>query len=74
MVLVDKNSLTRRCPFAGVALDSADGKDIAIIKKQGKVKALEEEIFCRKYRLKFSNLRDHLGRAMALVVVSRKKK
>ncbi|KYM77250.1 Glucosamine--fructose-6-phosphate aminotransferase [isomerizing] 2 [Atta colombica] len=32
---------------AGVALDSADGKDIAIIKKQGKVKALEEEIFCR---------------------------
>ncbi|KAH0950936.1 hypothetical protein HN011_003254 [Eciton burchellii] len=32
---------------AGVALDSADGKDIAIIKKQGKVKALEEEIFYR---------------------------
>ncbi|XP_043526905.1 glutamine--fructose-6-phosphate aminotransferase [isomerizing] 2-like isoform X6 [Frieseomelitta varia] len=30
---------------AGVALDSADGKDISIIKKQGKVKALEEEIF-----------------------------
>ncbi|XP_076629753.1 glucosamine-fructose-6-phosphate aminotransferase 2 isoform X1 [Colletes latitarsis] len=29
---------------AGVALDSADGKDISIIKKQGKVKALEEEI------------------------------
>ncbi|XP_017797266.1 PREDICTED: glutamine--fructose-6-phosphate aminotransferase [isomerizing] 2-like isoform X2 [Habropoda laboriosa] len=32
---------------AGVALDSADGKDISIIKKQGKVKALEEEIFHR---------------------------
>ena len=32
---------------AGVALDSADGKDISIIKKQGKVKALEEEIFYR---------------------------
>ncbi|XP_026668235.1 glutamine--fructose-6-phosphate aminotransferase [isomerizing] 2-like isoform X2 [Ceratina calcarata] len=32
---------------AGVALDSADGKDITIIKKQGKVKALEDEIFYR---------------------------
>ncbi|KAK2576407.1 hypothetical protein KPH14_005748 [Odynerus spinipes] len=32
---------------AGVALDTADGKDISIIKKQGKVKALEEEIFHR---------------------------
>ncbi|CAB0045261.1 unnamed protein product [Trichogramma brassicae] len=32
---------------AGVALDSSDGKDIAIIKKQGKVRALEEEIFQR---------------------------
>jgi glucosamine--fructose-6-phosphate aminotransferase (isomerizing) len=29
---------------AGVALDSADGKDIAIVKKSGKVKVLEEEI------------------------------
>ncbi|KAJ9601401.1 hypothetical protein L9F63_000425, partial [Diploptera punctata] len=28
---------------AGVALDAADGKDIAIVKKSGKVKALEEE-------------------------------
>lgn len=37
--------------FAGVALDSADGKDISIIKKQGKVKALEEEIFYRKCSL-----------------------
>ena len=40
------------CKFhvlSGVALDSADGKDISIIKKQGKVKALEEEIFYRKY-------------------------
>ncbi|XP_047356918.1 glutamine--fructose-6-phosphate aminotransferase [isomerizing] 2-like isoform X3 [Vespa velutina] len=32
---------------AGVALDSAGGKDISIIKKTGKVKALEEEIFHR---------------------------
>ncbi|XP_029053309.1 glutamine--fructose-6-phosphate aminotransferase [isomerizing] 2-like isoform X2 [Osmia bicornis bicornis] len=32
---------------AGVALDSVDGKDICIIKKQGKVKALEDEIFYR---------------------------
>ncbi|XP_015589581.1 glutamine--fructose-6-phosphate aminotransferase [isomerizing] 2 isoform X1 [Cephus cinctus] len=32
---------------AGVALDSPDGKDISIIKKQGKVKALEDEIFHR---------------------------
>ncbi|XP_076174038.1 glucosamine-fructose-6-phosphate aminotransferase 2 isoform X2 [Ptiloglossa arizonensis] len=30
---------------AGVALDSTDGRNISIIKKQGKVKALEEEIF-----------------------------
>ncbi|XP_015520869.1 glutamine:fructose-6-phosphate aminotransferase 1 isoform X3 [Neodiprion pinetum] len=29
---------------AGVALDSCDGKDIAVIKKQGKVQALEDEI------------------------------
>ncbi|XP_017765949.1 PREDICTED: glutamine--fructose-6-phosphate aminotransferase [isomerizing] 2 isoform X1 [Eufriesea mexicana] len=32
---------------AGVALDSADEKNTLIIKKQGKVKALEEEIFYR---------------------------
>ncbi|XP_066594374.1 glutamine--fructose-6-phosphate aminotransferase [isomerizing] 2-like isoform X2 [Prorops nasuta] len=32
---------------AGVALDAAGGKDISVIKKQGKVKALEEEIFHR---------------------------
>lgn len=30
---------------AGVALDSSNGQDIVIIKKQGKVKALEEKIF-----------------------------
>lgn len=45
-----------RCNFyvvAGVALDSVDGKDISIIKKQGKVKALEEEIFYRTYTSSF---------------------
>lgn len=30
-----------------MALDEANGKDIAIIKKQGKVQALEDEIFNR---------------------------
>lgn len=39
--------------LSGVALDTADGKDISIIKKQGKVKALEEEIFYRKCRRYF---------------------
>ncbi|KAK0092596.1 hypothetical protein PV326_001086 [Microctonus aethiopoides] len=32
---------------AGVALDAATGPDIAVIKKQGKVQALEDEIFQR---------------------------
>jgi hypothetical protein len=51
--------------FTGVALDSADGKDIAIIKKQGKVKALEEEIFYRKCQLHSFELRDNcLGQSL----------
>lgn len=58
-----------RYPFAGVALDSADGKDISIIKKQGKVKALEEEIFCRKCRLKFSDLRNHFAYFLRIAFV-----
>jgi glucosamine--fructose-6-phosphate aminotransferase (isomerizing) len=33
---------------AGVALDGVDGKDIAIVKKSGKVKALEDEILSSK--------------------------
>ncbi|XP_011500177.1 PREDICTED: glutamine--fructose-6-phosphate aminotransferase [isomerizing] 2-like [Ceratosolen solmsi marchali] len=46
---------------AGVALDSSDGKDIAIIKKQGKVKALEEEIF-QNSALDFdSSIKSHVG-------------
>uniref|UniRef100_A0ABD2WX92 glutamine--fructose-6-phosphate transaminase (isomerizing) n=1 Tax=Trichogramma kaykai TaxID=54128 RepID=A0ABD2WX92_9HYME len=46
---------------AGVALDSSDGKDIAIIKKQGKVRALEEEIF-QHSNLEFdSNIESHVG-------------
>jgi glucosamine--fructose-6-phosphate aminotransferase (isomerizing) len=34
---------------AGVALDAADGNDITIVKKSGKVKALEDEILSSKY-------------------------
>ena len=36
---------------AGVALDAADGEDIAIVKKSGKVKVLEEEIFSSKCKI-----------------------
>lgn len=36
--------------LTGVALDSPDGKDINIIKKQGKVQALEDLILNSKYR------------------------
>lgn len=35
--------------FSGVALDSPDGKDVSIVKKSGKVKALEDEIISRKF-------------------------
>ncbi|XP_021925609.1 glutamine--fructose-6-phosphate aminotransferase [isomerizing] 2-like isoform X2 [Zootermopsis nevadensis] len=38
---------------AGVALDGADGKDISIVKKSGKVKALEDEILARVKELDF---------------------
>lgn len=47
---------SHQCEFhflLGVALDSVDGKDICIIKKQGKVKALEDEIFYRKCILEY---------------------
>ncbi|XP_016838295.1 glutamine--fructose-6-phosphate aminotransferase [isomerizing] 2 isoform X3 [Nasonia vitripennis] len=46
---------------AGVALDSPDGKDIAIIKKQGKVKALEEEIFLHSTLDFDTNIESHVG-------------
>ncbi|KAF4530961.1 hypothetical protein B566_EDAN011342 [Ephemera danica] len=47
---------------AGVALDSADGKDTAIIKKSGKVKALEDEIMSMESLLDFSGITDcHVG-------------
>jgi len=36
---------------AGVALDAADGKDIAIVKKSGKVKVLEDEILSSKCKI-----------------------
>ncbi|XP_015119386.1 glutamine--fructose-6-phosphate aminotransferase [isomerizing] 2 isoform X2 [Diachasma alloeum] len=46
---------------AGVALDSPNGEDIAIVKKQGKVKALEDEIFSRA-NLDFEKTTDsHVG-------------
>lgn len=47
---------------AGVALDAADGKDISIVKKSGKVKALEEEIHSRINELDFEGTTDcHVG-------------
>lgn len=47
---------------AGVALDSADGQNILIIKKQGKVKALEEEIFANQEFTDLDSLADiHVG-------------
>lgn len=47
---------------AGVALDSPDGKDMSIIKKSGKVKALEEEIFSRSEKLDFDGVTTcHVG-------------
>jgi glucosamine--fructose-6-phosphate aminotransferase (isomerizing) len=33
---------------AGLAIDTADGQNITIIKETGKVKALEDEILLRK--------------------------
>lgn len=35
----------------GVAVDSADGTNTAIIKKNGKVQALEDEIYSSEYRV-----------------------
>lgn len=35
--------------YLGVAIDGADSKNMALIKKTGKVKQLEEEIASRKY-------------------------
>jgi len=47
---------------AGVALDAADGTDIAIVKKSGKVKALEEEILSKEKELYFDGTTDcHVG-------------
>jgi len=47
---------------AGVALDAADGKDIAIVKKSGKVKALEDEILSKEKELDFDGTTDcHVG-------------
>lgn len=47
---------------AGVALDSPDGKDMSIVKKSGKVKALEEEIFNSGAKLDFDGVTTcHVG-------------
>lgn len=47
---------------AGVALDAADGQDIAIVKKSGKVQALEDEIFSKEKTLDFEGTTDcHVG-------------
>ncbi|PNF24493.1 Glutamine--fructose-6-phosphate aminotransferase [isomerizing] 2 [Cryptotermes secundus] len=47
---------------AGVALDAADGKDISIVKKKGKVKVLEDEINSRINELDFEGTTDsHVG-------------
>lgn len=37
------------CMIPGVAIDSADGENVSIIKKSGKVQALQDEIYSRKY-------------------------
>ena len=47
---------------AGVGLDGADYRDLLILKKQGKVKMLEDEIYANKQRLKFEDtLNCHIG-------------
>lgn len=47
---------------AGVAVDSPDGKDMSIVKKSGKVKALEEEIFNSGAKLDFDGVTTcHVG-------------
>ena len=47
---------------AGVGLDGADYRDLLILKKQGKVKMLEDEIFANEERLKFEDtLNCHIG-------------
>ncbi|XP_049958804.1 glutamine--fructose-6-phosphate aminotransferase [isomerizing] 1-like isoform X3 [Schistocerca serialis cubense] len=47
---------------AGVALDSADGQDITIVKKSGKVQALQDEIFSKEKTLDFEGTTDcHVG-------------
>uniref|UniRef100_A0A1B6LZR1 glutamine--fructose-6-phosphate transaminase (isomerizing) n=1 Tax=Graphocephala atropunctata TaxID=36148 RepID=A0A1B6LZR1_9HEMI len=47
---------------AGIALDSPDGKDVSIVKKSGKVQALEDEIISRKDDLDFEGTTtSHVG-------------
>ncbi|XP_022193332.1 glutamine--fructose-6-phosphate aminotransferase [isomerizing] 2 isoform X2 [Nilaparvata lugens] len=47
---------------AGVAVDTADGKDIALVKKSGKVKVLEDEILKNASKLDFDSVTtSHVG-------------
>ena len=47
---------------AGVGLDGADYRDLLILKKQGKVKMLEDEIYANEERLQFEDtLNCHIG-------------
>ena len=47
---------------AGVGLDGGDYRDLLILKKQGKVKMLEDEIYANEERLMFeATLNCHIG-------------
>ncbi|XP_065348749.1 glutamine--fructose-6-phosphate aminotransferase [isomerizing] 2-like isoform X3 [Cloeon dipterum] len=47
---------------AGIAVDSADGRNVSIIKKNGKVQALQDEIYSREADLAFEATADcHVG-------------
>ena len=47
---------------AGVGIDGADFRDLLMLKKQGKVKLLEDEIYANEDMLKFDGtLNCHIG-------------
>ena len=49
---------------AGVGIDGADFRDLLMVKKQGKVKLLEDEIYASKDKLKFDGtLNCHIGKS-----------
>ena len=48
---------------AGIGLDGNDFRDLLILKKQGKVKLLEDEIYANKDKLNFEGtLNCHIGK------------